>query len=207
MRIITPLMLWLAACAPAGEPLTNDSGGPDDTGTQQADDTGSQADTEDTADTDTTPTLARIEGPWRMPLEALAYHRRQLREVVIVFSNGKNDAKNQFLELLRGLWPDCRARLRTHSEILGDLQDGVDFFDLEAMVEVTEELFHRLQRERHLKASEILIDITGGPKVASAAGAVVALVEWRRFQYVQQTPDGTFSVTTFDPTYETGGPP
>ena len=150
-------------------------------------------------------TLAQIQGPWRMPLEALAYHRQQLREVVVVFSAGKNEAKNHFLELVRRLWPDGQARIRTHSEVLGDLQDGVDFFDLEAMVAVTEALFHQLQQERHLKASEILIDITGGPKVASAAGAVVALVEWRRFQYVQQTTDGDFMVTTFDPTYETAG--
>jgi hypothetical protein len=147
-------------------------------------------------------TLARIRGPWRMPLEALAYHRRTLKEVVVVYSEEKNQEKNDFLDLVRKLWPNPTANICTHSDILGDHQGGVDFYNLEVMVDVTDRLFGHLQRERRLKPRDILIDITGGPKIASAAGAMVALVQWRRFQYVLGT-DGTYTVTAFDPIYQT----
>ena len=47
----------------------------------------------------------------------------------------------------------------------------------------------------------MIVDITGGQKVTTVAGAVISIIEGRRFQYVS-THD--YKVRTYDIAYENG---
>jgi hypothetical protein len=161
---------------------------------------------------------ARVEGPWRMPLEALAFHvfegSSHLKEVVIVDSAGEKGSHAQlddFRALLDRLWPgreddrypglDGLVRVRALSAILDDRPEGVDVFELESLVRDLDRLFHRWVEEG-LHRKKVVFDITSGPKLASVAGASVALATGRRFQYVD-THD--YRVHLYDPAYDLEG--
>jgi hypothetical protein len=60
------------------------------------------------------------------------------------------------------------------------------------------ELLDLIEDSRGLRASDILIDVTGGQKPTSIAGAAVALAEGRCIQYVS-TRD--YRVRVYDVTY------
>lgn len=160
----------------------------------------------------------RVEGPWRMPLEALAGHTfdggSHLKEVVIVDSSGEKGSHAQldgFRALLDHLWPGREGdrypglggpvRVRVLSTILDDRPEGVDVFDVESLVRDLDRLFHRLVEEG-LHRNKVVFDITSGSKLASVAGASVALATGRRFQYVD-THD--YRVHLYDPAYDLEG--
>ena len=74
----------------------------------------------------------------------------------------------------------------------------MDVGDLEALVQALDEIYQQLLLSG-VRRDHVVIDITGGTKLVSAAGVAVALAEGRRFQVVD-THDHT--VTVFDPTYQ-----
>jgi hypothetical protein len=78
-----------------------------------------------------------------------------------------------------------------------DYSAGVDFESALAMVNALTDAYDALTR-LDFPDKDILVDVTGGQKVPTVAGAVVALAEGRRFQYVS-THD--YLVRTYDVTY------
>ncbi|MEM9553814.1 MAG: hypothetical protein AAGC60_06125 [Acidobacteriota bacterium] len=149
---------------------------------------------------------ARLAGPWRMLLEALVFHdERRLEHAIVIESRaagskpGSRESRDEFFALLDRLWPERSVLVRPASDLVPELDDGVDFFDLGALVQATDEVLRRLVGETGLRREQVVIDVTGGTKIATAAGAAVALAEGRRFQYVA-THD--YGVTVYDPTYE-----
>lgn len=196
---------------------------------------------------------ALFQGPWRMPLEAMAYHQERLRHVVVIPSRDSEksrgthhdlqsfreltgrllapDLKKTFdvldlptllkraegdqakeysrhqhavnrlpavlqhpLQALRSWWVGETAALTPQES---DYAQGVDFEDAKQLVEAIE-LAHDLLRARDIAAYDILIDITGGQKPPTVAGAAVSLAEGRRFQYVSMHD---YKVLTYDVTY------
>ena len=146
----------------------------------------------------------RFAGSWRMPLEAIAYHKATLREIVLITSTdsathtGSNRYAEVFEGLLNRLCNGATPRIRSAGDFVSEYADGVNFEDMEQLVSVTNAVFDALIDE-NMQRSDILIDVTSGTKVATAAGTVVALAEGRRFQYVS-TQD--YQVRTYDPTYD-----
>lgn len=59
---------------------------------------------------------------------------------------------------------------------------GVNFEDAPILVEAIDGAYHELSQI--YAAKRILIDVTGGHKITTVAGAAVSLAEGRLFQYV-----------------------
>jgi hypothetical protein len=79
------------------------------------------------------------------------------------------------------------------------MESSVDFENAQALVDAVEQAFDWLH-DQQINDYEIMVDITGGQKVPTVAGAAVALGEGRRFQYVS-TRD--YKVCAYDITYRT----
>lgn len=144
---------------------------------------------------------------WRMPVEAIAYHRERLREVVLIGSPGEQGSGRQrelFLRLTDQLFPEREFEILDISLIDPQFANGVDFARLDAVTEATDQAFGYLQHTRRVAAREILIDVTGGFKTTSIGAAVAALAEGKRFQYVssQRSAAGAdYQVQVYDVTY------
>jgi hypothetical protein len=134
---------------------------------------------------------------WRMPLEAIAYHLERLSYIYVIPSSDSVNAKgthldfSDFIKILDRL-------LENHDLCLSDdYKAGVDFENAQQLIECIESIYKNLH-EKDIPDYDILVDITGGQKVPTVAGAAVALAEGRRFQYVS-TRD--YKVIAYDITY------
>ncbi len=146
---------------------------------------------------------ASLKGSWRMPLEALAYHAERLKYLVVIPSaDDPRDPQGK-----PGTWRDMElfkavvARYsggRVAAECLPDCHQGVDYEDARAAKDGVDSAYASLL-QRGLKTCDILVDITAGQKPTTIAGAAVALVEDRQFQYVS-TRD--YRVVTYNITYQ-----
>jgi hypothetical protein len=136
---------------------------------------------------------------WRMPVEAIAYHLPRLRQVVVISSAHAQGSRKQvpvFKDLVGRLFPGVDLRLRDIAELDSRYEPGLDFNDVEKVAAATDDAYVHL-RDTGMRADQILIDITGGLKTNSIAGAAVALAEGRRIQYVSNG----YQVLAYDVTY------
>jgi len=165
--------------------------------------------------------LARFQGAWRMPLEAIAYHQERLEQLILIPSAdqsrqggptfpGTYREVDCFRELVHKLWPrgadqppqvrnisQCISRQMPDSDPPRDYALGVDFEDVAALVNAIEDAYSALLSQK-IPSYEILVDVTGGQKPSTVAGATVALADGRRFQYVSMHD---YRVRTYDVTY------
>jgi len=140
---------------------------------------------------------------WRMPLTAIDYHRSRLEKLVVIASAdiGSGDKLDpgswRHLDLFKkavtrlGLAPDSLIILPQ------DFPRGVGFENAGDLVEAVDQAYAQLQ-ELGIRDREVLIDITGGQKICTVAGAAGALADNRLFQYVS-THD--YSVHSYDVSY------
>lgn len=116
---------------------------------------------------------------WEMPLLAIRHHAERLEQLYVFTSSGEFGTHHQFKrfhEIVVAAYPKLKV-----IELTGE---GTDF---ENMAEVHKELDQLYDQFDHLKsygADDIMLDITGGQKPNSIAGALATLAEGRRFQYV-----------------------
>ncbi|NKN34651.1 hypothetical protein [Marichromatium bheemlicum] len=141
--------------------------------------------------------------PWRMPIEAIAHHRTHLSRIVLICSQDEPDGPGSasqrplFEQLVRRCFPGHAFTIEcAEGGAQGD-DPGVGFNDINALVRLTDIAFERLVEEARVAPADILIDITSGSKLCSVAGAVVALAEGRRVQYV----NGQYQVQVQDVSY------
>lgn len=168
-------------------------------------------------------TRSKVRGSWRMPLEAIAYHmdtrtgtRRKLTVVVFGSSDSRKPGATepadngtyrqipQFKALVRRLTDPPAPEILSLEEFTGDARyaAGVDFEDINACQQAINDV-HRRFRSAGLREADFLVDITGGQKPNSIAGAAAAImVPNRRFEYVS-TRD--YKVRAFDVTLEFEG--
>jgi hypothetical protein len=143
-----------------------------------------------------------------MPLEAISRHLSRLKKIIVIPScddplhpekkDGTFRDLSDFRLTLKWLLPAPeKIEIRDVTEPPFDRLTGVDFERLQDLVNALDEIIDWL-RAGGTKEYEIMIDITGGQKVPGVAGAVVALGEGRRFQYVS-TRD--YGVHTYDVMY------
>ncbi len=155
--------------------------------------------------------LNSLTGSWRMPLEAITYHAAAeadgvpgvLERVVVIPSSdrvpGDGTGTVGQVKLFRDLISKLREADPRASEftvvdlhqqihqqrvtVVKDYKTGVAF---ERPQELEEALYHAYcaLNEQGFADEDVLVDVTGGKKPPSIAGAVVALAPGRRIQYV-----------------------
>lgn len=159
-------------------------------------------------------TRKMFQGSWRMPFEAMAYHLgpdKVLQKVYVITSSdsppmedeapkkdGTHRMFNEFKEvaelLLAGV---ATVEIFAIHNLFKDWSKGVDFEGAEAQLKVLERIYDELYQS-NLRDYHIMVDITGGKKLAGIAGMAISLKEGRRFQYVS-TLD--YKVKEYDITY------
>jgi len=115
--------------------------------------------------------------PWKMCQLGMEKHRSRLRKVWVIPSPDSSVQFPLFVELFTQLFPGVEF-------IQADGDAGVDFENMTSMISAIEDILHNLPH--NMDESDVIIDITGGQKTSSVAGALVTLADsGRRFQYVQ----------------------
>ncbi len=153
----------------------------------------------------------RFQGPWRMPLDAIAHHYPALEYLVTIPSADRIDHRTgssergthaieaDFHKLIACLTPASGHPITLHP--IAKLDDrwrtGANFESIADLVGCIEAAYGYLNHQG-LNDADILVDITGGQKPSTIAGAIVSLAEGRRFQYVS-THDLT--IARYDVTY------
>ncbi len=138
---------------------------------------------------------------WRMPVEGIAVHYPQIDRVIVFTSSDylKDPVKREIDEGSHRQYPDFRQLLYRLFEGTGrsltitdvhefldareDLNHGLDFEDARGLVETLVEVYRRLHQVGY-RNNEIMVDVTGGPKVTTVAGAAVVLGKDQVFQYI-----------------------
>ncbi len=151
-------------------------------------------------------TRERFKGPWRMPLEAIAYHLRApghvvLERMMVLTSRETNDMFGDFKRLVKKLTTEADIRVEHIAHFNeGAYANGLNFLDPRLLEEAIEHTFSHFRRQS-IKERDVLLDITGGFKTTSIVGAIVALKDTRRIQYVEND----YKVRFFDLNYEETG--
>ena len=143
--------------------------------------------------------------PWRMPVRGIAEHAAYLDFLVIIPSADSKDRKGtwrdlpDFRRLLDVLMEGRSAKpdIQALPDVTGKWREGVDFEDADELAAAVRAVFAGL-REKRLREADILLDITGGSKVASVVGAVFSLGRDQIFQYVSQH---NYEVIPYNVTY------
>ncbi len=140
--------------------------------------------------------LGQPYGQWRMPMEAIRHHVPALERVVVIPSadsgEGREDGSYRYVA-------EFADRVRSFMETGGVVvehhpSEGVDYEDLEQLEGALTKSLESL-RASGFKDSDILIDVSSGKGTCSAVGALRALDEDLRFEYVSTTD---YRVRTYD---------
>ena len=148
-------------------------------------------------------TRKKFLGPWRMALEATAHHLRGpnhlLERIMVLTSPETAPLFPVFEKLIRNLTPELRLRIEHIANFNdGAYAAGIDFHDPRLLESVIEHVYGYYRRAG-IPERDVLIDITGGFKTTSVVGAIVALKESRRIQYVEfLESESTFKMRFFD---------
>ncbi len=149
---------------------------------------------------------------WRMPLEAIAYHRARLQYVTVICSRDESGDQSPkvlgsavqwplFRDLAARLFAPTTFSLRDAAQLDSRYTGGVSFEDVDLISQVTDDAYTDLLR-RGLPIDQILIDVTGGQKPNAVAATAVALAEGRRIQYVACQRGAGCRVKVYDVTYD-----
>lgn len=157
---------------------------------------------------------------WRMPIEAIRA-LRSLAVVAVIPSSNKtlgqkpgnsaplepsSEMYAEFADLV-GVLTRGRVKVKSLADCMPGTQ-GVDYENPEQISVALGQVISSLVRDRnessspeHFSHAEIVVDITGGQKPASAVAAIFAAVRPERmFMYVSL--DGKYTVRLFNLTYE-----
>jgi len=154
---------------------------------------------------------ARFTGPWRMPIEAIAHHARQgvLKTVVVLGSADSGVAEDGtvhwldiFAKTVNRLAPGVTVQPWRPPEFPA----GVDFEHAEKLNACVEGALRWLLtpgKEHSCREREVMLDITGGKKVATVICALQTLfTTQRKFQYVTfDSASKKYEVKEYDVTF------
>lgn len=114
---------------------------------------------------------------WAMPLSAIEYHKKTLREVLVFTSS---DSSSQFK-----VFQDLIMRLHPSLKIKEMVSGGSDFEDIETAFNGVNRLYKNAIASGY-NEKDILVDVTGGHKTNSIAAAMATLAAGREFQYLNK---------------------
>lgn len=140
--------------------------------------------------------LNRLRWNWQQLMRGILPHVSTLQVVYLLGSDGPGSGSFQYLdyaeELIKQYLPEVSVKR---------FGRPVDFEgDFEGLVDCLGQCIQEIQRECGICEKDIVIDITGGQKTASIAGAMVTLNTRVTFQYVSTTDPS--KVRAYDVTVE-----
>lgn len=131
----------------------------------------------------------RFKKSWRMPIEAIAYHLERLQEVIVVASKETEGEVGKFKALVavlsrRHAVEKKELKVLSLPELHAGFPSYVDSESAREQNDVLNGVLDVLTGAHKLPRHDIMIDITGGKKISSVAGAVVALGKDWRVEYL-----------------------
>ncbi len=134
---------------------------------------------------------------WQQLFRAVEPHREGLRRIILVGSQGPGGSAEHL--------PSLSALLRRHLPEAGIPEEittlapasqkaaapavaDIDFEDTDTLIPLLYRLCHDLKKSHGIRNEHIAVEVTGGQKSASIAGAICTLNENTLFQYVQTDP-------------------
>jgi hypothetical protein len=129
------------------------------------------------------PNLEKLRWNWQQLMRGILPHIGTLQVVYLLGSDGSGGGSFQYLgdaeELIKRYLSGVSVRRFVRP---------VDFEgDFEGLVDCLNQCVQEIQRECRIREKDIVIDVTGGQKTASIAGAMVTLNTRVTFQYVSTT--------------------
>ncbi|HIJ96604.1 MAG TPA: hypothetical protein HPP94_12870 [Desulfuromonadales bacterium] len=116
---------------------------------------------------------------WEMPYLAIKHHAERLEQVHVFTSSGSRGSHQHFAcfrEIMSALFSGIRI------VELNNL--GIDFEDIETVHDHLDKLYEQFDTTDSFGPHDVMLDVTGGQKTNSIAGAMATLSEGRKFQYV-----------------------
>lgn len=133
---------------------------------------------EDKKNEPSTSTVFDIKDNRKMPLCAMWAHKESLKKVLVIASAKSIKEKEDFMAQVR----EYMSELVEKIEFLDE--HGGEFDDAEKIYGLLKKAFGILETKEKIRPSDIVIDITGGSKIVSIAGAIFTLPVGRQMQYV-----------------------
>jgi len=125
---------------------------------------------------------------WRMPLEAIKYHQPKLKKIIVITSPESSNQLTAFKELVRKFFGKEIAGAITEKQVSS-------FENIEKVFDILNETYEELAKEGY-RNKDAIIDITGGQKTNSIAGALMtSFYNDREFQYISTN---TFEIKSYD---------
>lgn len=116
---------------------------------------------------------------WEMPLLAVKHHAERLEKLYVFTSSEETGSHQQFplfRQILNRFYPELQIEEVT--------SEGINFEEIDLVHNRLDKLYDELDGKKEYGPNDILVDITGGQKTNSIAGAMTTLAEGRKFQYV-----------------------
>lgn len=116
--------------------------------------------------------------PWEMPIIAIKHHVSTLEKLYVFTSSGEDGSSKLmpiFTRVINSLFPKIEVQEFT--------ENGIDFEDIKQVFEKVEEFYQNI-KEKGIEDKDVIIDITGGQKPNTIAGAIATFTFGRKFQYV-----------------------
>ena len=116
---------------------------------------------------------------WQQILRGLRPHKTLLKYVYLIGSSGEKSSYKYI--------DDVEKLIKQYVKDITVLKakKAVDFEDLEKLIEIISKAIRELKEKYGLEDRDIIVDVTGGQKTTSIAGAVVTFNSNITFQYVQ----------------------
>ena len=125
---------------------------------------------------------------WRMPLEAIKYHLPKLEKIVVITSPESSEQLDAFKKLVQKFFVGHPLSIEE--------KKVPSFENVKELFRALNEVYRSLKDEDKYRDKDVIIDITGGQKINSIAGAFMTLLySNREFQYVSTN---SFEVKSYD---------
>uniref|UniRef100_A0A7V4TZV3 Uncharacterized protein n=1 Tax=Candidatus Caldatribacterium saccharofermentans TaxID=1454753 RepID=A0A7V4TZV3_9BACT len=129
------------------------------------------------------PNLEKLRWNWQQLMRGILPHVGTLRVVYLLGSDGSGSGSFRYLDDAEGLIKQYLPEVSVRR-----FGRPVDFEgDFEGLVDCLNQCVQEIQWEYRIHEKDIVIDVTGGQKTASIAGAMVTLNTRVTFQYVSTT--------------------
>lgn len=115
---------------------------------------------------------------WEMPMVAIRHHLPRLKFLYVFTSPGESGTS-----MLMPLFKKTIERLFPSLEVIELKMGGIDFEDVKEVFNAIKE-FYKNVKQKGFTEEHTIVDITGGQKTNSIAGAIATLAKDRKFQYV-----------------------
>ncbi|TCK06211.1 hypothetical protein [Phorcysia thermohydrogeniphila] len=118
---------------------------------------------------------------WEVPLRAIAYHGEKLERLIVLTSPQSSKQFALFKKLASSFFKGD-SRLLSVLEKAQEVKIN-DFEDIEEVFGALNSIYQRLSEDGY-KDRDVIVDVTGGQKTVSIAGAFMTLYRGREFQYI-----------------------